>query len=122
MSKFFGYLIVFSLFLIPLIINKFWYPRSVSSLLVTSSGSYSLVPIKPNFKFLRTFSSGSPFSFVSLGSGYVALYVVTDSDSISISSISINSNFYIFRRSRLGRLKSVDISDRCLLDILKKIV
>jgi hypothetical protein len=34
--------------------------------------------------------------------------------------VFFNSDVYIFKRGKFGRFQSVDLSDRCLNDILKK--
>ena len=80
-----------------------------------------VIPVKPTKQFFKSIAAGLPSSFVSLGNGFLAFYV-SDPDSIDLTynDFEFSSTVYIFRVSRLGRFKSVDLSDRCLNDTIKK--
>lgn len=118
--KFLVYFIIGFLFVFPFIFYRTVYFKSVSCVFVTKEKS-SLVSIKPNSRFFRSVSLGRSSSFVSLGSGYFAYLVSDDSDSLSFSSLYfVPSGIYIFSRNRLGRFRSVDLSDRCLKDVISK--
>lgn len=101
------------------------YFSSVSCVKIVSTDStyidYYVVPIKPSKKFFKSLASGSPSSFVNLGNGYFAFYVSNSDDTTLIyNDFEFTSDVYIFNVSRLGRYKSIDLSDRCLNDIIKK--
>lgn len=81
---------------------------------------YLVIPVKPNKKFFKSISSGLSSSFVSLGNGYYAFYVDDSDICLTYNDFEFTSNVYIFKRSGLGRYKSVDLSDRCLNDIINK--
>lgn len=124
LTKIFGYLIVFILLSIPVLIYRRWYPFRLFAVRVQLDGlcvvTYCFRPCR---SFYRSFSCGLPYSFVSLGNGYVALTVPGSSDQSMFygsAAVSFSSDVIIFQRSRLGRLRSVDLSDRCLVDILSK--
>lgn len=113
---------IIGMLLCILSIYKSVYLKSLTCLYYTDSGDYSVVSCKPNKRFFRDFS-GSSAGFVSLGSGYIAFYSVDDPDRVFVtySYIEFNSCVYIFKVSRFGRFKSVNLSDRCLHDILKNL-
>lgn len=109
------------LFLFLLVYRKFYFkPLSV---LCVSNDTKEVIAVKPSSKWFKSVSCGRSSGFVHLGNGYYAFYV-SDPDSFDIffNSISVKSCIYVFRVSRLGRFISVDLSDRSLFDILKKIV
>ena len=83
---------------------------------------YYVEPVKPGKTFFSEVSGGLPYSFVPVGNGYFILYVKEGSDSayFSFNDLQFSSHVYIFRRGKLGRFKSVDLSDRCLYDLIKK--
>ena len=118
--KFVVYVFVFVLFVIPILLYRGYYPRAVSAILV-QKGKSSLVSVKPNKRFFRNLTLGSPSSFVSLGPGYYAVNISNGDDSMILNNnITIPSGIYIFSRTKLGRFRSVDLSDRCLSDVLSK--
>lgn len=118
--KLFGYLFVFFLFLFPLALYRFWYPSCISVLSIHRDNTRHAVPVKPTRSYFRDFSSGSNYSLISLGSGYFALYCDHEENVIDHSGVSIPSEVVIMRKNKFGRFSSVDLSDRCLFDILKK--
>lgn len=81
---------------------------------------YLVISVKPSKKFFKSISSGLSSSFVALGNGYFAFYVDDSDVCLSYNAFEFTSNVYIFKRSAFGRYKPVDLSDRCLNDIIKK--
>lgn len=118
--KIFAYLIVFSFFLIPFIIYRSWYVRDVGVLFVEKGRSPRIVSIRPTRSWFRSF--GDRRCFVRLKNGYVAQIVEQDPDQsfVDYAQIGLASSVYVFKRSRFGRYVSIDLSDRDVVDILKK--
>lgn len=121
MKFIFSYLLIVLIFLVPLIIYIRWYPRTLSCLKITSGGIVSVIPVKPNKAFFRSVSLNRPSSFISIGSGYFIYSFLSDSsDSICFNNLVLSNEVYIFSKSKFGRFKSLNLSDRCLIDSLSK--
>lgn len=119
------YLLLCAFFLLfGLVCLRLVYLSSISCVKIVSTDStyidYYVLPVKPSKKFFKALSAGLPSSFVSLGNGYIAYYV-SDSDAcLTYNDFEFTSTVYVFKVSRFGRYKSIDLSDRCLNDIIKK--
>ena len=100
------------------------YLSSISCVKIVSTDhtyiDYLVVPVKPSKKFFNALSAGLPSSFVSLGNGYYAYYVDDSDICLTYNDFEFSSVVCIFKRSRFGRYVSIDLSDRCLNDIIKK--
>lgn len=124
LTKLFGWFLVASLFLFPLILYRKLYFRYVTAIQIDHELSPLVVPVKPSRAFFAAISCGSASSLVPLGSGYFAFYVATTDDDTRdlhrFNDFTFIADVYIFRRNRLGRFTSVDLSDRVLADIIKK--
>lgn len=114
---FVAYMFILSIFVLLFILWSKVYFKRLTTILVTSEGN-SVVPVIPSPGWFRQHRS-SRSCFVNLGSGFVAYQCSSDLDDFYFSDLNVDSNVYIFR-SRFGRLFSVDLSDRRLVDILKK--
>ena len=124
LNKIFGWFLVALLFALPLILYRKLYFRYVTAIQIVPELSSLVVPVKPSRAFFAAISCGSASSFVPLGSGYFAFYVAITDDDIRdlqrFNDFTFTADVYIFRRNRLGRFISVDLSDRVLADIIKK--
>lgn len=122
------YLLLFLFFLVfGLLFIRSVYLSFISAvkIVVTDQSylDYVVVPVKPNKRFFKDISRGYNSSFVSLGNGYYAFYVDDpNADTTYYNRFSFSSEVYIFKRSKFGRFKSVDLADRCLNDCIKKFV
>ena len=122
--KLFGFALVCFLFLIPIIIYKKVYFRSVTALYSAPGKQPEVVSVKPTTSWFRSVASGKGSGLVHLGSGYYCFYVDGDLDKLpelSYQECTFDYAIYIFSRNRLGRFKSIDLSNRSLIDVLKKI-
>lgn len=117
--KFLGYFIVFVILCIPVKCYRSLYFKNITAVLI-QKGKSSLVSLKPTKRFFRSVSLGRPSSLVSLGSGYFAFIVPGDDDLLSFESFTFPSGIFVLYRTRFGRYKSIDVSDRCLSDVLSK--
>lgn len=115
------FVIVFLVLVFMLILRSI-YLSDISAVKLNCSCDVTILPVKPSKKFFRSISSGHAMSFVKLGSGYIAFYVDEAPDLVTLgyNDVYFNSDVYIFKRGCFGRFQSVDLSDRCLSDILKK--
>lgn len=118
-------MILFILFLLALaaivIIHFSSYTKPIAALVIDDSLDITLISVKPTKRYFKSLSCGRASSFVSLGNGYYAYYYEQDPDRcfMQFNQISFSSNVYVFKR-RLGRFQSIDLSDRCLSDVLNK--
>lgn len=130
--KFFGYLVVLSLFAIPLLLYRKWYPVRLSYVHVYAAPggktAHELGTSSPSGRWLRSVFFDKKIGRVRLGSGYVAIYSMPDRLDPDFSSFFhyrnefwIPSDFYIFKISRFGRLQAVDLSSRSLTDVISNI-
>ncbi len=117
--KFFVYCFFIAFFGCLLFLWKRLYFRSVSVVKI-QDGSASVVSVKPTFGWFRNNRSVNS-GFTSLGNGYVAWQFASSEDAHLTYSDSFvfESTVYIFR-SKFGRFCSVNLSERCLSDVLKK--
>lgn len=117
--KFFVYCFFFAFFGLLLFLWKRLYFRSVSVVKI-DSGAASVVAVKPTLGWFRNNRSANS-GFTSLGNGYIAWQFSSSEDERLTYSESFNfdSTVYIFR-TKFGRLCSVNLSERCLSDVLKK--
>lgn len=118
-------LLCFLFILFGLIFLRSVYFSSVSCVKILSTDhtyiDYLVIPVKPTKKFFKSLSAGLSSSFVSLGNGYVAFYVVDSDDTcLTFNDFEFTSTVYVFKVSKFGRYKSVDLADRCLNDTIKK--
>ena len=122
LSSISSFVVIGFICLLPFLAYRRWYPRNVTCVKLSRGSDPLVYPVKPNKAFFRSVSLNRRSCFVSIGNGYFAYYCEQDphSDFVEFNQISIASEIYIFSRSRFGRFKSVDLSDRCLLDSLKK--
>ncbi len=117
-----GYILVAFLFCIPVVIHRKVYLFPLSALRIDSNLEKSFVSVRPSKAFYRQFGNGLPVSSVVAKAGYVILAAPGSSDTPILydSSVSFSSPVIILRRSRFGRYRSIDLSDRCLTDVLTK--
>lgn len=122
LSLIFGlFVIVFPLaFLLKLYRSTYF--RPVSVVLVKNNGS-EVMSIKPTRTWFRNQSRGLPYGFVHLSSSFYAFYVNDPSESLRIQLVNaeLPSPIYVFQKGRFGKFVSVDLSDRCLNDLISKI-
>lgn len=113
-------LLIFVVFTL-LFFTRFYF-KPITAICISDTLDISVSPVKPTKKFFNSVSFGKSSSFVNLGNGYIAYYSEQDTGKAFLyyNDIEFNSNVYIFKRSFLGRFKSIDLSDRCLFDVLKK--
>lgn len=121
---------VASLFLIPLFLYRKIYFKDVSCVMIVpvkmNEAEYladvGVDHVRPGRRAFKNLMSSERFSFVSLGSGFYALYgnqienVLVEYD----KQITFSGAVCIFKRNRFGRFVSVDLSSRLLANILKK--
>lgn len=116
--------LVFFCLLFGLFFLRSVYLSPISTVKIVSTDhtyiDYIVIPVNPNKKFFKSISSGLSSSFVSLGNGYFAYYVNDSDVCLTYNDFEFTSDVYIFKRSAFGRYKSVDLSDRCLNDIINK--
>lgn len=117
------YIVICCMLLLSFVLLNRIYFKPVSYIQVNSDHRFVAASCKPSSSWFRSVASSRSYSFVSLGSGYFALFFNSDltDQIVNFKQISFSSDFYIFKRSRFGRFKSIDCSDRCLIDILNKI-
>lgn len=119
---------IFGLFLIivPLVlalqIYRSFYAKPITVVLVTDHGA-DVLAIKPTRSWFKDQSRGLSCGFVHLVSSFYAFYVNDPSDEIRItlSSAALPSPIYVFQKGRFGKFVSVDLSDRCFIDLISKI-
>lgn len=113
--------IFFLLFVLGFLFIYFNSYKPISALVIDDSLDVTLISVKPTKRYFKSLSCGRASSFVSLGNGYYAYYFDQDPERcfMHYNQISFNSNVYVFKR-RLGRFQSIDLSDRCLSDVLNK--
>lgn len=112
-------IIVYCFFIVALLV--FWKMVYLKPLAVVSisSGVSSVVSVKPSRSFFRSLRSQNS-CFYSLGDGYLAWQCSSSEDQQTFNSqLNVDSSVYIFRH-KLGRFRSVSLSDRRLSDIIKK--
>lgn len=121
--KFLAFLLSLSPVLICFILYRKIYFRSVAAIFIPAgSSSVSVSMVRPVGSWFRSVSMGYHRGFVPLGNGFYAFYVDRPVSDLTLSWSGINfySDVYIFRRNRLGRFISVDLSYRPLSDLLNK--
>lgn len=115
---FFVFMLYIGFFAALLILWKKVYFRPIATVLI-SEGDSSVVSVKPSKAFFRSLKSQNS-CFYSLGDGYVA-WQCSSSDTVQhfTDLLNVDSSVYIFR-VKLGRFRSVTLSDRKLSDLIKK--
>lgn len=104
-----------------LVCLKRLYLHPISACRVSSDG-VSVVSVKPSRRFFKQIAGSYDIGSVRLAPGIVAYFVDRPElpGQLSFSDLTFSSDLYIFKASH-GRLKSVDLSDRLLLDVIHKI-
>lgn len=112
------FIIVFSLFGLYLYSRVYFKPVTV---IEVSPGSTTVRSIKPTKRYLKELSRGSS-GFVSLGNTYFAFYSYSSeaASNLTFDNVTFEGPIYIFSRKFL-RFRSIDLHDRALNDIIKKI-
>lgn len=119
----FAYLFVLFLFTLPLIIYRKVYLRPISVINLDGELNVTFSSIRPSKAFYREFGGGYPVSSITTKGGYCILFVPGVSDYrlyYSNNLMCFRSNVILLKRSKFGRFRSVDLSDRCLFDILSQ--
>ena len=113
--------IFFLLFVLGFLFIYFNSYKPIAALVIDDSLDVTLISVKPTKRYFKSLSCGRASSFVSLGNGYYAFYFEQDPNRsfVQFNQILFSSNVYVFKR-RLGRFQSIDLSDRCLTDVLNK--
>lgn len=122
--KLFAFALTLLPFIILLLIYRRVYFRSVTALYSAPGRQPEVVSVKPSASWFRSVASGKGSGLVHLGSGYYCFYVDGDLDkqpALSFQECTFDYAIYIFSRNRLGRFQSIDLSNRSLIDVLKKI-
>lgn len=101
--------------------SRFCCFRSVNAIRVSPNRQPALVSFKPTRKFFKYYAAGREYSLVHLGSGYYAFYVVSpELPAHFFENINIYSEIILLRKRR-GKFVSIDLADKTLLLLLKKI-
>jgi hypothetical protein len=114
-------IVILFLSVVFLVCLKRLYFHPISACRVSSDG-VSVVSVKPSSRFFKQIAGSYDIGSVRLAPGIVAYFVDRPElpGKLSFSDLTFSSDLFIFKVS-LGRFKSVDLSDRCLFDIIKKI-
>lgn len=121
-AYFLAYLIVLSLFIVPVLVWRKFYPKPLTSCHVCSDGKFVVTSVKPGRRWFKSICGGSALGSVRVGYRYVAFFADrSDKLILRYDDSFIPSDFYIFSVGFLGRLKSVDVSSRSYSDVIKKI-
>lgn len=116
-----SFIIVLSLFIVPVILWRKLYFRPLTAVKVTSEGKYIVCSIKPSRSFFKTIVGGHKLGCVKIGFKHVAFFVDNpDAALIQIDDSFIPGDLYIYSTGFLGRLRSVDVSARSYVDSIKK--
>lgn len=105
------------------ICSRFFYLHRVNALHFAPEQRPALIPIKPSRKWFKSYAAGRDFSLVHLGSGYFAFYVICADQPLQLSfeNVSLPPEIFILRKRR-GKFVSVDLSDKALFLLLKKLL
>lgn len=108
-------------FVVFLVLSRLYF-RSLTFLKISLGSDPKTVSVKPTRKWFDNVRAGRASSFVHLSGSYFA-YIITPDPEVGIvkyNQISVSDEIYVFQRSRFGRFRSIDLSDRSLFDIIKK--
>lgn len=116
-------LICLIIFLCYFLFQRVYFSPVTCGVVVPGSSDVSLECVTPNKKWFREVFKDLPVGCVKLGSniyGYYCQPSKSEDVGIKYNIYNFPSTVFIFNRSRLGKLRSIDLSSRFVSDILKK--
>lgn len=120
-----AFIIVILLFFVPVVLYRKIYFKRISCILIPGDCSGPVVvSVKLGRRWFRQIGCGARSGCVSLGSNIKAVYFdrVNGDELIHIyKGVALSGDVYLFKSGFLGKFKSIDLSDRFVIDIVNKL-